>query len=372
MIKTLEGFGILIGVIIGAGLFGLPYSFSKAPLSWNIFLFLAVFCLSVFLHLLFAGIIYTTPGKHRFPGYVQIYLGPRAETVATIFSVLSSYGALLAYGILGATFLGNIFGIDFFIAGIIFFILGGALFFLSIDEIGKINFYLTLPLVGFILLMAFRVFPEIRFENLLTQGHSWSLAYGILVFAFGGYAGLAELRDVIGTRNHALAKKLIFLSLLAAAILYAIFIVVVLGVSGSSVSSDALSGLEEVLGKGILVLGSLIGFFAIVRAFVGMGADLKLTYKYDYEIRGGAAWLLSFLPPILLFSLGFVDLVKILSLVGSVGLGIFAVFILLIAWEKRKDISTFLGFKIRAWWLFAVGVLLVLGALQDIFSRFIF
>src|SRR3989338_3453293 len=159
MIKTLEGFGILIGVIIGAGLFGLPYSFSKAPLSWNIFLFLAVFCLSVFLHLLFAGIIYTTPGKQRFPGYVQIYLGPRAETVATIFSVLSSYGALLAYGILGATFLGNIFGIDFFI-------LGGALFFLSIDEIGKINFYLTLPLVGFILLMAFRVFPEIRFEKL--------------------------------------------------------------------------------------------------------------------------------------------------------------------------------------------------------------
>src|SRR3989344_5482754 len=167
--KTLEGFGILVGVIIGAGIFGLPYSFSGAPLSWNIFLFLGVFCLSVLLHLLFAGIIYTTPGKHRFPGYVQIYLGPRAETIATIFAALSSYGAMLAYGILGATFLQNIFGIDFFIGGILFFILGGALFFLSIDEIGKINFYLTLPLVCFILLMAFSGFLLTLFWFLLWE-----------------------------------------------------------------------------------------------------------------------------------------------------------------------------------------------------------
>ncbi len=372
MMKTLEGFGILIGVIIGAGFFGLPYSFSAAPLLWNTFLFIAVFCLSVLLHLLFAGIVYTTPGKHRFPGYVQIYLGPRAETVATIFTVLSYYGAMLAYGILGATFLQNIFGIDFFTGGILFFILGGSLFFLSINEVGKINFYLTLLLVCFVSLMALKVFPEIRAENFLAEGHSWFLAYGILVFAFGGYSAIPDLKDILGARNHALPKKIIFLSLAAAALLYAIFIAAILGVSGASVTPDALAGLSGILGRGILIIGSLIGIFAVFRAYVGFGADLKLTYRYDYEIRAGAAWFLSFLPPILLFALGFVDLIKILSLVGSVGLGIFAFFILLIAWEKRKDISTFLGFKIRVWLLFAVGVLLVLGALQDLFAGFIF
>src|SRR3989344_4718042 len=339
MIKTLEGFGILIGVIIGAGLFGLPYSFSEAPILWNIFLFLAVFSLSVLLHLLFAGIIYTTPGKHRFPGYVQIYLGPRAETVATIFTVLSFYGAMLAYGILGATFLQNIYGIDFFTAGIMFFILGGSLFFLSIDEVGKINFYLTLLLACFISLLALRVFPEIHAENFLVEGRSWLLAYGILVFAFGGYSAIPDLRDILGARNHSLPKKIIFLSLLAAALLYVVFIASILGVNGASVTPDALSGLGGVLGRGILVLGSLIGIFTVFRAYVGFGADLKLTYRYDYEIKEGRAWLLVFIPPILLFLLGFIDLVKILSLVGSVGLGVFAVFILLMVWEKRKDIS---------------------------------
>src|SRR3989344_542145 len=272
--KILEGFGILVGVIIGAGIFSLPYSFSAAPLLWNIFLFLAVFCLSVFLHLLFAGIIYTTPGKHRFPGYVQIYLGPRAETIATIFTALSYYGAMLAYGILGATFLQNIFGIDFFIAGILFFILGSALFFLTIDKIGKINFYLTLPLVCFILLMALKVFPEIHPENFAIEGRSWFLAYGILVFAFGGYSAIPDLKDILGARNHSLPKKIILWSLIAAALIYLIFI--------------------------------------------------------------------------------------------------FAVLLLLMAWKKRKDVSSFLGFNLRPWWLFIIGILVVFGALQDIFAGFIF
>ncbi|OGF69922.1 hypothetical protein A3H65_02670 [Candidatus Giovannonibacteria bacterium RIFCSPLOWO2_02_FULL_45_14] len=370
--KTLEGFGILVGVIIGAGIFGLPYSFSGAPLSWNIFLFLGVFCLSVLLHLLFAGIIYTTPGKHRFPGYVQIYLGPRAETIATIFAALSSYGAMLAYGILGATFLQNIFGIDFFIGGILFFILGGALFFLSIDEIGKINFYLTLPLVCFILLMAFKIFPDIHPENFLVDGHSWFLAYGILVFAFGGYSALPDLRDILGARNRSLPKKIILWSLVAAALVYLVFIFTVLGVSGSFVTPDAISGLPSALGKGILVIGSLIGIFTVFRAYIGFGADLKLTYKYDYEIREVSAWFLSFLPPIFLFILGFVDLVRVLSVVGSVGLGIFAVFILLMVWERKGDVSTFLGFRVRGWWLSIIGILVVLGALQDLFAGFIF
>src|SRR3989344_1145632 len=283
--KILEGFGMLIGVVIGAGLFGLPASFSKAPLHWNLALFAGVFLLSLLLHYLLASIVYITPGKHRFPGYVQKYLGQRAETIATIFTILSSYGAMLAYGVLGALFLQNIFGISFLAGGVAFFILGGFLFFLSLQEVGKINFYLTLPLLAFILILAAKLFPHIHGENFLAAGaRSWFLAYGILVFAFGGYSALPDLRDILGARNRSLPKKIILWSLVAAALVYLVFIFTVLGVSGSFVTPDAISGLPSALGKGILVIGSLIGIFTVFRAYIGFGAAFKHSFKNDYAI----------------------------------------------------------------------------------------
>jgi len=367
--KILEGFGMLIGVVIGAGLFGLPASFSKAPLHWNLALFAGVFLLSLLLHYLLASIVYITPGKHRFPGYVQKYLGQRAETIATIFTILSSYGAMLAYGVLGALFLQNIFGISFLAGGVAFFILGGFLFFLSLQEVGKINFYLTLPLLAFILILAAKLFPHIHGENFLAAGErSWFLAYGILVFAFGGYSALPDLHDILGHASRLIFKRIIFWTLFVSGIFYLIFIFSVLGVAGKAVTQEALSGLGSYLGRGVAVIGSLIGIFTVFRAYVGFGSGLKLMLHYDYNISKRMGWLLAFLPPVLLFLTGFVDLVEILSIVGSVGLGIFAVFILLMAWKKKNEVSAFLGFTPRAWWLLPLGILIVLGALQDIIS----
>jgi amino acid permease len=279
---------------------------------------------------------------------------------------------MLAYGILGATFIHNIIGLDFLTAGTIFFIVGGLLFFLSLEEVGKINFYLTLPLIVFAAILAFKLYPAIDVGNYVIKGNAWFLSYGVLVFAFGGYSALPDIKDVLGSRDHKSPKKIIFWSLFISAILYLLFIFSILGVSGSASTSDALSGIAAILGRGVLMLGSLIGIFTVFRAYVGFGVDLKLTYLYDYEIKEKISWLLAFLPPILLFLLGFTDLVKVLSIVGSVGLGVFAIFVLLMVSEKKKEVSEFVGFKVRAWWVFALGLLIVLGALQGVFSSLIF
>jgi len=371
-IKTLEGFGIMLGMIIGAGIFGLPYAFSKAPLQWNLLLFLAVFLISLLLHFLFAGIIYVTPGRHRFPGYVKKHLGHRAETIAAIFTILSSYGTMLAYGILGAIFLQNIFGTSFIGNGVTFFILGGLLFFFSLQEIGKINFYLTVPLLGFIILLAYKVMPYVDAANFIQPASpSWFFSYGVLVFALGGYTALPDLHDVLGHNNRGLSKKIIFWSLLVSALLYLVLILSVLGVSGAAVTPDALSGLKSVLGDGAFILGSIIGIFCVFRAYVIFGADLRLTFRYDYRLSLNASWLLAFLPPLTLFLMGFFDLVEILSIVGSVGLGVFAIFILLMVWKKKKEVASFLGFRPQLWWLFALGILIILGASQDLVSIYL-
>ena len=73
--KIIEGLGLLVGMIIGAGMFALPFSFSKVGLWRGLFLFALVFFLSLILHLRYAAVIYATPGRHRFPGYVNLHLG---------------------------------------------------------------------------------------------------------------------------------------------------------------------------------------------------------------------------------------------------------------------------------------------------------
>lgn len=373
MKKIIEGFGLMTGMIIGAGLFALPFGFSKAPLYWNLFLLVSVFLLSWFLHLLFAGIIYVTPGRHRFPGYVKKYLGHRAETIAAIFTILSSYGVMLVYGILGSIFLGNIFHLDFVLGGVLFFVLGGVLFLLSLDTIGKIDFYLTALLLFFIALLSARLFPEVNLNNFHPpENPSWFFAYGILIFAFGGYSALPDLRDIFGGNGEAISKKIIFWSLFTAALFYLIFILSVIGASGGVVSEDAISGLGSVIGPAAKFIGSVIGIIAVFRSYTVFGADLKLMFAYDYKLSRTSSWLISFLPPISLFLLGFVDLADTLSVVGSVGLGVFALFTLLMANKKSKEISSFIGFVPQPWLLVLLGLLFIAGALHDIIKISLF
>lgn len=363
------GFGLLLGMIIGAGTFALPYGFEKAGLNRSLALFGFVFLISWILHLLYAAIIYSTPGRHRFPGYVGCFLGLGAERAALFFTFFGSWGAMLAYGVLGGIFLKTILGASAFTGGLIFFVAGGFLFFLPLKSVGKANFYLTLPLLVFILVLAWKLSPSVNVGNFAPYGSSgWFALYGILLFAFGGYSALPDFHDVLGANSRALSKKIISASLFIAALFYLIFIFAIWGASGPNTTPDAFSGLGVSGIDGFARLGSLIGLLAVFTSYIVFGADLKLTFRYDYQIPETFSWFLAFLPPVFLFWLGFTDLVKILSLVGSVGLGVFAVFVLLISWREREKISAYLGFRPRLWWLLPLGILVVLGALQDVFS----
>ncbi|MBU1957064.1 hypothetical protein KJ680_01545, partial [bacterium] len=54
-------------------------------------------------------VTYFTQGKHRFTGYVEIFLGKQAKQFAFLTTIVSYYGTLLIYGLLAGLFLSNIF-----------------------------------------------------------------------------------------------------------------------------------------------------------------------------------------------------------------------------------------------------------------------
>ncbi len=238
---------------------------------------------------------------------------------------------------------------------LIFFLIGGVLLWLKLDKIAIINFYLAIPLLGFVVYLLFVCLPHIDLKNFYLfsssgkiMGDNWFLPYGIWIFSLTGFSAIPEVRDLFSKLSFRSLKSVILTSSLLAAFFYWLFIIAVLGTSGLATTEDAFSGIMHTVGKGIIVASSLMGFLAVFTSFLVLGMNLKHTFQFDYGINRFLSWLLVLLPPILLFSFGIQELSVILSIVGSLGLGSIGLFIILMARKKRKSIEGLKTVKISS------------------------
>ena len=95
---------VLIGTIIGAGIFGIPYVIFKSGLIPGLFYFIILGGAVLLIHLFFGEIVLRTKEKYRLPGFALKYLGRPAEVLVTVSVVVGVIGALLAYLILAGDF----------------------------------------------------------------------------------------------------------------------------------------------------------------------------------------------------------------------------------------------------------------------------
>ncbi|TSC80013.1 MAG: putative amino acid permease, partial [Parcubacteria group bacterium Gr01-1014_29] len=130
--SALSGLGLLVGVIIGAGMFVLPYTIARAGIVWGSVHAGIAFAVLTFIHLLYGGIVFSTPGTHRLPGYAKIYLGKWAKNVSFLSALIGFYGALLVYGLLGGVFLAGLAGGDSSLWSLLFFAVGGCILFFDL------------------------------------------------------------------------------------------------------------------------------------------------------------------------------------------------------------------------------------------------
>ena len=363
---------MLVGMIFGAGVFALPYSFAKAGVVWGLIHFFIAFFFMMVLHLMYGEVAYLTDGQHRFTGYVRKFLGRKAELLALFSTLFGYYGALLVYGILGGIFL-KVFAPSISVSGmsLVFFIAGAVFCLFRFEKIGTLNFYLTVPIFIFIFYLFGLSLPSMRIENFLVgSAKSWFLPYGVWLFSLGGFSSLPETRDIMKGSTLADFRRVIIWSLSASAAIYLIFIVAVLGVSGAETTEDALSGLAGAIGQPALILGSIIGLIAVFTSYIALAADMKSIFSFDYGFKSRTGWLLSILPPPLLFFLGFNNLVPILGFVGTVGLGILGIFVIEMSRRLHQVFPEhqhrLLGPKKWLRWVLVVG--LIAGVILEIWS----
>jgi len=329
----------LSGSVIGVGFLSLPYITLKVGIWPMLFYFTTLTALVVFLHVIFGQISLKTPDFKRFPGFVGFYLGKKVEGITLILMILGSFGVLLAYLVIGGQFLSGILspllGGGAFNYTILYFIILSIIIYFGINAISKLEFWaITFLLISFLIIFI-KGFYYIKIGNIFSNKGlthvNWKnafLPYGAIIFSLWGVGLIPEIEEMVRGRKK-LLKRIIVISMLIPAIIYLLFIFLILGISGNQTTESALIGLKTFLGQGIISIALFVGVITTFTAFIAQGLLLKKVFMYDLGVKEFPAWVLTCFPPLIFFLLGFNSFIVLISFVGGVLLSIDGILILL-------------------------------------------
>ncbi|MDO8633130.1 MAG: aromatic amino acid transport family protein [Candidatus Wildermuthbacteria bacterium] len=314
----------MVGPIIGAGIFGIPFVVAKSGVIPGIFYFIILTFVVVLLHLFFGEICLRTEGKHRLVGYAQIYLGAWGRLFASLILLFVLVGTILAYLILAGDFLKITFSSVLPFSSLTYTLLFVALgtFFVARGRqlIAKAEFLLNIGIFAAIGVIAFFAAPAVRLENFALFDASYLfLPFGVIFFALIGWEAIPEVASFIKDTNSkvSLAKVIVVATLVAAAICF-VFAALVVGVSGISTTEDAFAGLISFLGERVAALGALLGVFAIASSFLVIANYTKNALRHDFEVPTFLAIILTIGVPLFLFLIGFNQFIAVIGVVGIV------------------------------------------------------
>jgi len=346
---VLEAIAVLIGTIIGAGVFTLPYVAVHSGLVTTLIWLIIVSFIIIYLHLCFGEIVLRTKQDFRLPGYVGHYLNSSAKKFILLITFFTFSFSLLIYLLLGSQFLrvilNSIWANFSFPQGVLviflWLLLSSAILSKS-QRLSKINFYLSFALLFLFFIVAIFAFPNFKTENInlfnFTNHWGWLIPYGVLFFALNGMVAIPEASKVLETKGEdkKKLKKVIIIGTLIPAFCYLVFILAVTGASGSLTSIEAVQGLKGILGNGIILLGAILGFLAVSTSYLIFASYIKNSFINDFKWSRFISYFLVVVGPLLLFCLNLENLVKLISFMGGM-LGGFEGVMLIFVLKKAKQ-----------------------------------
>ncbi|OHA66703.1 MAG: hypothetical protein A3C82_00565 [Candidatus Wildermuthbacteria bacterium RIFCSPHIGHO2_02_FULL_47_12] len=367
----------LVGTIVGAGIFGIPFAMLKSgivPGLFYLFLLGGIICL---LHLFFGEVCLRTSGKHRLVGYAAIYLGKRGKVLATLTLLFVLVGTLLAYLILVGEFSEIVFGSFLPFSSTIFTVVFSiCAFFLVLSGrqlITKIEFFTNIVFIAAIAGLLVFALPHVQsiavplfdFSNLSNL----FLPFGVLLFAFAGFEAVPEVMSFLRDRNaRTKLDNVIIWSSVVVGAFFLLFSLIVLGVSGLATTPDAFSGLVPFLGQSIIAFGALIGIVIIADSFLVIGNYLKNSLRHDFNLPYVPSALIALCVPLALFLLGFREFIAVVGVVGGVMGAVEGVLVMLM-FRKAKtmgDRKPEYEIRVPSLFLFLLAGILVAGAAAEL------
>ncbi|MGE4554737.1 MAG: aromatic amino acid transport family protein [Candidatus Paceibacterota bacterium] len=383
----LESVMILIGIIIGAGVFALPYLGIFSGLTFTLFWLILSFFIICYLHLAFGEIILKTGKEHRLVGYVSYYLGKNAKILISLTTFFTFSFSLLIYLLLGARFLTNIlelyFSSPYLFYLVLFFLwlfLNFITLFASFHKISTVNLLFSFLIFIVFLFIIFMYLSSFKIQNLvllpektnsLNYFLKFFLPYGVIFFALNGAVGIPELIKNFKKRNLPLAsiKKAIILGTLLPMLFYLLFIFFVDGICGKYVTGDALTCLKDHLGPSAIFLGNIIGFLAVTTSYIIFTLYLKNTFLKDFQFPASLTQMIISLGPILFYLLNLKNTASLASFLGGLVGGMEGLMILFILKKVKENeqISSPYSLKFNSFIFYFFLIILILGALMQTF-----
>lgn len=365
--KYFHAIATLIGTVIGVGMFSVPLVVAQSGILLFFPYIIILGLIQYYMHLMYAEIVLSTKKRHRVPGYVIEYFGERYKKPVLIVVLISMNLSLLAYLLIGGIFLHEIFfpafGGNVFFYTFLMFLLAGALTFKGIKMIANLELSMTGLLFLVIGIIVYKGFPHIVLEN--YSAVSWNnffLPYGPIFMAIGGMTAIPTVCSLL-THKKSNIRSAIFWGTTLSVVVVAIFVLTVLGVSGSNTTADSLTGLHGSLGNGVLLLTLAFGLISIITSLMMTVEATKEIYWLDLKISKIHSWALSLFVPFVLFLVGINNLTSVVSLSGAVVGGVVGVvYLLLILKVKEKaQLNSLIKIKINSNIAFALSFLFLLG-----------
>ncbi len=331
-----EAVATLMGATIGAGILAIPYSISKTGLVVGLIVMVCICLFSALRHLMMAEIVLRTSDSHQLPGYIGKYLGKKWKFLSSLAFMLTAFGALLAYIIGEGKVLSALFGGSAYLWSFVFTFFGSIAILFGLHIIKKSEGIMTLCVLAIVVLLGWQAFDKIQLSHFVySMPSQWITPYGVLIFAFSGAVAIPQMRTILAGRER-LLKPAMFVGTSMIFLVYLVFTILVLGVTGLQTTDVATIGLGRAIGPLMVMIGNTLALFTMGTSFLAMGLGLRQMFEYDYGLSKWIAWGLTVGIPLLLFVLGLQDFTKSIALVGGVFITILTVGIVLTFWKAKE------------------------------------
>ncbi len=366
----------LVGTIIGVGMFAVPYVISKAGIVL-LFIYLPVLgAVMYFIHKIYAEIILSTKTKHRIPGYVEKYFSVHGKAFALIIVLVSGYGALLAYIIVGGIFLHQllnpIIGGSLFFYTTILYIFEIVVVLVGLKLIASVELIMTSLLFLVVGLIAWRGWGYISLDNyVFINWQNIFLPYGLVLFSVSGGSAIPVVCKLLAHKKEDIKSAIAWGTFIPVVIILT-FVAVTVGITGINTSPDTLVGLNLIIKDGVIIFALIFGVLSIITSFLVVAQATKEVYWWDFKINKNIAWVLACFMPYILYLAGWHNLTKVVGLTGAVTGGLIGIIIicLLFKVKKRGEQSSVIKNKLNKSLAFILAFLFVLGLIHEIWVFF--
>jgi len=376
-LEFLEAVATMVGTVVGAGIFGIPYVVSQAGFLTGLLDLLVIGIIVLLLYLYLGEVVLRTNGKHQLTGYAEKYLGKWGKRLMLFSMIFGIYGALTAYLLGASSALAGILGGVQLMYMFLFFMLVSGLVYYGLEAIEKSELFTMFLIFIVVILIALFTYPHVKLSNLGSfDVTKFFVPYGVILFAYLGMVAIPEMSEILHKEKKKI-KNAILTGMIIPVVIYILFTLIVVGSVGfenfSSLKPDqriATIALGMVVNPSLFIVANLFAVFAMFTSFLALGLALQEMFIYDYNFKKKAAWAFTCIVPFALALSGLTTFIYMINLSGIVAGGIDAVLIVLMFHKAKKSGDRKPEYEIRKSTILSVIIIsfFVIGALFYFFD----